>query len=225
MPANPISLADIWKKTECAKCGAIIRKGEPRCVLMFVELGIGPGHREFRDQYDDDRGLITSSSSAKAMCRPCGSEPKTLELENPWFKLREQLAADDPGGSVFATPVSQLNISSAEVDDDYVGGRDAKGNTAAARNDAIDSFFNARAEAPLLQTSLRANDYRVWMKKFLVGADSRVISGDMRKVCELWAAGKKQAEISAESGISQATVSRMIRDGRDLLYSQHSKAS
>jgi uncharacterized protein YerC len=179
---------------------------------MFAELGIGPGHRAFRDEFDDDRGLIAGSSFAKAMCRPCASESATLALPNPWFTLREQLAADDPGGSVKSVPVSQI-VSSNENDDD-----------GQSQSEAIDQFLSVNADNQA-SGSLTANEYRDWMRKFLIIADSRVMTSEMRKVCELWASGKKQSEISVESGISQATVSRLIRDGKDLLYSRMAKAS
>jgi hypothetical protein len=149
---SPISLSDIWNKSQCVKCGAVIRKGEPRCVLMFAELGIGPGHRGFRAAQlygDEDTGLISNSSSSIAMCRPCAGDSAKIEVPNPWFILREARAADDPGGSVWATPVSQLNISSNDVAEDYVGGGEPKGNRAAARNDAEDSFISMRADSPI----------------------------------------------------------------------------
>jgi hypothetical protein len=57
------------------------------------------------------------SSATIAMCSPCASGFADLKIENLWFALREQLAAGDPGG-VFATQVSQLNISSTDVADD-----------------------------------------------------------------------------------------------------------
>jgi hypothetical protein len=199
---------------------------------MFAELGVGPGSRAFRDDEEyglhEDKGPIMDSSATIAMCRPCASGFADLKIANPWFALRDERAADDLGGSVWATPISQLNISSSDVAEDYAGGGSSKQDRAearaAAQNDAEDRFISIHAGGPI-QAVPTQDDYRERMRKFLIIADSRVMSSGMRKVCELWAAGKKQKEISQETGISQARVSRLIRDGRDLLYSRASTAS
>ena len=197
-PATPIPFAEFWNKSKCAQCGSVIRKGAPRCVVMFAELDVGPGSRAFRDDedygLDEDKGLIMNSSATIAMCRPCACEFAQLKIENPWFALREQLAAEDPGGSVWATPTSQLNISSRAVAEDYAGGASSKHDLAeaqaAAQNDAQDRFISMHAEGPL-QAIPTQKDYRNRMRKFLIIADSRAMSGDLRKLCELWAEGKK----------------------------------
>jgi hypothetical protein len=226
--STPIPFAEFWNKSKCAQCGSVIRRGAPRCLVLFAELGIGPGSRAYQDDeeygLDEDKGLIMDSSATIAMCRPCASDFADLKIENPWFALREERAADDPGGSVFAIPVSQLNISSGDVADDYVADGDVEEGPAAAQNDATDRFFSVQADKPV-GAPLTGNDYRAWMRKFLTITDSRAMTGEMRRVCELWAAGKKQADISEETGISQATVSRIIRDGKDLLYSHCSRSS
>ncbi|MGH9712640.1 MAG: hypothetical protein ACRD5M_04995 [Candidatus Acidiferrales bacterium] len=227
-PAISSPASDVWAESRCFHCGKMIGKGEPRCVLMFAELGIGPGHREYQEDQeydlDEDKGLLTNSSTAIAMCRPCSCQSRTLEIENPWFTLREALAAEDPGGSVWTIPVSQLNISSADIREDHHGGDNPQEDLAAAQNDAEDRFLSTHAESPL-QRPLTQDDHRGLMLKFLLTAESRRMTEETRKVCDLWAHGKKQTEIRAVTGLSQAKVSRLIRAGRDVFYSSSQKKS
>src|SRR5579862_4544473 len=86
-------ISDVWAESKCMVCGKRISKHEPRCVVMLAELGIGPGHREYRSakEYGDDEdvGLLGNSSFAAAICCPCSGESKTIEIANPWFALRE----------------------------------------------------------------------------------------------------------------------------------------
>jgi len=41
--STPIPFAEFWNKSKCAQCGSVIRRGAPRCLVLFAELGVGPG--------------------------------------------------------------------------------------------------------------------------------------------------------------------------------------
>jgi len=208
-----------------------------------MEFGIGPGHPAFstealeedriqnerHDGSDREIGLI--SSQAMAFCGPCsGKDPV---IPNLWHDEREERAADDPGGSVWAIPVSQIKISrSIEIEGDHKfrHDRDDKGLPTPARNEGEERYlsgnlnkFEARSK-PGGRSLFTEDDRRHRMARFLLTPDSRELKTKMREVCELWSTGMKQPEIATKTGISQATVCRSIQAG-DAMAVNYSRQS
>ena len=64
----------------------------PRCLVLFAELGVGPGSRAFRDDQeyglDKDKGLIMDSSTTAALRR--------LAFERNLQIRREVVRCDSP---------------------------------------------------------------------------------------------------------------------------------
>lgn len=213
-----ISPAEFWAETTCTNCGERIARGEPRCVVAFLELGIGPGspdynykavqedieYSEAADGCEKTFGLLTQE--ALTLCDVCSGEG--AYIPNPWFVEREARAADDTGGSVRAIPVSQMGVSTEEV-------------TADEEQDAILAGFATPTKMRIgkqrrTRTDLTENDYRDRMARFL-RANPQAMHGKMLQVCTLWAQGKKQTEIERETHIDQSTVCRLVRSGKAML--------
>ena len=247
--ANPaVSFSQIWDQTFCARCEKPIGKGEPRVVIMLAELGVGPGFREELRLEDDeevvpfDPGADLESDDdddsgprayvALALCRPCSGEDPTIALSNPWFEQRAE-TCNSSGRSVRAILASNLKLPHEDFDSDPLpesGGeyqttgyqRQDTPTRSAARNEAEDSFLSKRADDPI-QPPLTQDDLRYRMQRFLMTPQASKLRHSTRSVLKLWADGKLQNEIAAETSISQATVSRIIRDGKSSLYSRVSK--
>lgn len=233
-----ISSADFWAETTCCGCGEAIHRGDPRFLIFFAELGFGPGHPDYTDSVlDEDRkfssepdapgrefGLLSNGSVALAICGPCSGNEEVLTIRNPWHEWREQAVADDPGGSVHAIPVSQINVHGGEFDNDFEVHNDGLDRpsdaSAAARSDAEDRFVSTHisdaACGGLRPGKLTENDLRERMTRFLY-ANPSAMRGKMRQVCELWAQGRKQVDIERELHIDQSTVCRLIRSGKAML--------
>lgn len=234
-----ISSAEFWAETTCCACGKPIHRGDPRFLIFFAELGIGPGHPEYSGEAMDedmefsskpdgpDRqiGLLSSGSAALAMCGPCSGNDESITIPNPWGVWREQRAADDPGCDVHAIPLSQINVHGGEFDSDFAECNDGldglSGTLAAARNYAEDRFVSTHisdaAAGGVRPSKLTENDLRERMVRFLY-ANPSAMHGKMRSVCELWSQGKKQVEIERELHIDQSTVCRLIRSGKAMLW-------
>jgi hypothetical protein len=236
-------------ETLCARCGRRIKKGEPRALVMLMRFHIGPGndgedlsHEALaQDRRDNERcdgfgrlyGLDKNSSTARAFCDPCAGEEPTITISNPWHAEREQRAADDPGGSVWAMPVSRKRIDCDDFGDDYAFmGKSDKLLPTPARTEAEDRLLSGHLTQSEVRTKREGRspfteeDRRHRMARFLLTPESRKMNARMRDVCGLWSEGEgmKQPEIAKQIGISQASVCRLIRDGdsRAILYSQQS---
>jgi hypothetical protein len=243
MSSSEISILEAsMPESRCVRCGKRIRKGHPRFVLRFMEFGLGPGHPAFspealeedriqNERHDgEDRQLGLLSATVLPFCGPCSGEDSTIP--NLWHAEREERAADDPGGSVWAKPVSQVRIGlSSEIDEDYKfsGPRD-KGLPSPNRTEGEDRYLSGnlnKVEArskPRGRSLFTEDDRRHRMARFLMTPDSRQLKTKMREVCELWSTGMKQPEIATKTGISQATVCRSIQagDAMALNYSRQS---
>ncbi len=250
MSEAPISVSEIWNTTTCFRCHEPIKKGEPRFVLMFAELGIGPGFRadlcdnddneeeefvpfepgveEEGDDFYDDHGLC--EGGAIAMCGPCSGEDPTITIPNPWFEKREE--ACKSARSVRTIAVSNLKLPhrdsyTGSPNDDCDGAlpeasSDRKHDSVSrsgARNEAEDGFLSQHADHPI-QPPLKQDDQRTRMQRFLLTPAASRLRKSTRQVLQLWADGKKQNEVAEETKISQSTVSRIINDGKSLIYSQ-----
>ncbi|MGA8224192.1 MAG: hypothetical protein WB780_21275, partial [Candidatus Acidiferrales bacterium] len=123
---------------------------------------------------------------------------------------------------VWTIPMSQMKIPSRDLEKDHLetsAPEERKGALASAGAEAEDRFISERVSNSI-QPPLTENDYRDRMTRFLATTDSQGMPAKMRKVCSLWAQGKKQREIEVESGIDQSTASRLIRAGKAMLYSR-----
>lgn len=242
MNSSEISILEAsMPESRCVRCGKRIRKGHPRFVLRFMEFGLGPGHPAFSPEAleedriqnescdGDGRQLGLLSATVLTLCGPCSGEESTIP--NIWHAEREERAADDPGGSVWAKPVSQKRIRT-DKDDEHSEGDREKGETglpSRARTEAEDRYLSGylyKTESrskPGGRSPFTEDDRRHRMARFLMTADSRQLKPKMREVCELWSAGMKQPEIAKNTGISQATVCRSIQagDAMALNYSRH----
>jgi hypothetical protein len=247
---SDISILEVaTPETRCLKCGKRVRKGHPRFVIEFKEFGFGPGHPAFspealdRDRIQNEacggqpREFGFLSSTAFSFCDKCAGEDPTIQ--NLWHAEREERAADDPGGSVWAKPVSWLNIAEAEIeeireDHGFMSGGNEKGKekkapgTGAASNEAQDRILSGHLNKSELRTKpngrslFSENDRRHRMARFLLTAESAKMKAAMRKACQLWSDGMKQPEIAKLSGTSQATVCRLIQ-AADVMAADYSR--
>ena len=233
-------------ESRCTKCRKRIRKGHPRFVVEFKEFGIGPWHPAFsKEAWEQDRFQNESSdggdrefgllhSTAFALCGPCGGEDPTIA--NPWHAEREARAADDPGGSVWTTPISQIRVDSGGVGEDYkfavdMGKKDDKPISSCSRTESEDRYLSGHLthrevrSRPGGRSPFTEDDRRHRMARFLLTAESGKMEAEVRKDCELWSAGMKQSEVAKQTGKSQPTVSRSIEIGDEMavLYSRRAQ--
>jgi DNA-binding CsgD family transcriptional regulator len=242
------ALETMTPESRCVKCDKRIRKGHPRFVVSFMEFGIGPGHPAFsQEAFQEDRvqnesfdggsrefGLL--SSSAFAFCEPCSGEISAVA--NPWHSEREERAAGDPGGSVWAVPISQIRVSNDDdVDEDHkfnsLPGRDDKAVPSPARAESEDRFLSGSLTKAESRSSRNGrslfteDDRRHRMVRFLLTGASGQLKPVTREVCKLWSEGMKQKDVAEKCGMSQPTVQRHIRAADAIAenYSRQSKNS
>jgi DNA-binding CsgD family transcriptional regulator len=222
-----ISKHEIWAETICARCQKKIRRGDPRCVVMFAELGIGPGHPAYSksaveddrlfyhscDEFDHEREFgLRRYSTAMSFCWECSGENPELTIQNPWFIWREDRRADDPGSTVGGMQLSELARRFSHQK--KAPGSDGIQRPRGSAEDLIVSL------APVIpKPKLTEDDYRYRMARFLLSSKSRKMPDRMRKIAQLWADGKKQGEIAREAGVNQSSVSKVIQSAKALLYS------
>jgi hypothetical protein len=210
--------SDFWGPSKCHRCKEEIHRGDPRCVVMLAELGIGPGHREY-DPYEDgtlDEDYGLRGMTALSFCRPCAGIDAQLVIENPWFRQRENITSPQKSRSVRAIPLSRLTVSESDLDGDILP--EGSGPASTMRTEAEDRFVSINSENPIIPP-LRQDDLRYRMERHLLTPRGQKLHGKTRKVLKLWSTGSKQKDIAVQTGFSQAKVSRIIRDGKKMIYS------
>ena len=226
MSRNSITKQELWAEAVCQNCNEVIRRGDPRCVVFFAELGIGPGHPAYtKENVEFDResgsrecGPDWRFSTALAFHVPCAGNNPQIELPDYWYWWREQRAVDDPGRSVRAIPLSYLRIASGDLQEDYrFMGKDEKddnGLPTPARTEAEDRLLSSDPQ-PAKKT-----EADVWhdMPRFLDSPAGRKLPVNMRAVAKLRSEDKVQVEIARELGVDQGTVSRNIARVRSAYY-------
>jgi hypothetical protein len=224
-----IDKKELWEEAVCTECQEVIHRGDPRCVVFFAELGIGPGHPAYTKEKETeeavhDRGELREYgpdwrfSTALAFHVPCAGNKPQIELPNYWFWWREQGAANDPGPSVRAIAVSQLKIRVGDIAGDYrfvaSGGKDDKGMPSPALTEAQDRLLSSDPQP----AKMTEEDYWDDMPRFLESAAGKKLPPRMRTAAKLRSERKGQNDIARELGVDQSTVSRELRYAKSALY-------
>jgi hypothetical protein len=209
--------ADFWGPSKCHRCKEEIHRGDPRCVVMLAELGIGQGHREYDPSedgsLDEDCGLL--GQTALSFCRPCAGIDAQFTIENPWFQRREDATSPQKSRSVRAIPLSRLKVNENDLEGDILPD---DGPRSAVRTEAEDRFVTVHSDNAVVPP-MRQDDLRYRMGRHLLTPEGQKLRGRTRKVLELWVTGIKQKDVAVRTGVSQAKVSRIIRDARKMNYS------
>lgn len=219
-----ISTVDIWAESVCYICGKRILKGDARFCVLFVDLGIGPGHPNFSSQdladervWDHDEeglayrnlGLNSHTSRAQVFCHPCAGNSQSINIDNPWFFMRAANMPSEEGRSVKTISFSEAVGSAAQ---------DLEDNPHGAYQEAVDSMVSGAPSNLAAAMPVTEDDYRLRMAAFLA-TNPYKMRGQIKIVAQEFAAGKKQTEIAQKLGVTQSAVSKQLAVAKRMLYS------
>jgi hypothetical protein len=204
-----------WAETTCVNCRKKIRQGDPRVVIMLVELGLGPGHPDYEEEEADELGRhcgLMRSSIALSICELCAGARPEIVLPNAWFFDQEAGAADDPGGSVRNIRMSDLNLR---------GVRNS-GDDADVTRYALEDAVISKGASRSADGRLRDEDWRTRVARFLRTPSGLNMRGRIRRVAQLYAESKSQTDIAGSEGITQGQVSKLLQQVKSMTYSSPS---